>query len=121
MSNYIDRENPPPEFMRRANIILSRQRASLEMDNTIVQKLKERSRRIRNQTEDVIVKQLAPYLIPAMDEVPDCRLEMNSDPPWANSVPVPVPLDPDILTNPLPSPKPKPDLIFRYSPTAFSP
>lgn len=115
---YIDREDPPAELMRRANRIISRQRASPEMDDATVQKLKERSRRIRNEAEDVIVKQLAPHLIPAMDEVPDRRLEMNSDQPWINSVPIP--LDPSILTNPLPLPKPKPDLAFGYSQNAFT-
>ena len=88
------------------------------MDDATVQNLKERSRRIRNEAEDVIVKQLAPHLIPAMDEVPDRRLKMNSDQPWTNSVPVPV--KPSILTNPLPLPKPRPDLVFGYSQAAFT-
>ena len=115
---YIDREDPPPDLVRRAKRIVSRHRASPEMDDAAIQKLKEKSRRLRNEAEDVIVKQLASHLIPAMNEVPDRRLEMNSDQQWSDSVPVP--LDPDVLTNPIPLPKPKPDLAFGYSQDAFS-
>ena len=55
--------------------------------------MKERSRRLRNEAEEEIVQQLAPHLIPAMDEVPDRRLARNADQPWANSIPVPLYID----------------------------
>ncbi len=115
---YIEREDPPMELMRRAERIISRPRASPEMDDATIQKLRGKSRKLRNEAEDVIIKQLAPHIIPAMDEIPDQRLAMNADQPWFNSIPVP--LDPSILTNPLPLPRPKPDLAFGYSETAFT-
>jgi hypothetical protein len=67
---YIEREDPPAELMRRAQRITSRSRASPEMDDATIQKLKDKSRRLRNEAEDVIIKQLAPHIIPAMDEIP---------------------------------------------------
>lgn len=88
------------------------------MDDATIQKLKDKSRRLRTEAEDVIIKQLAPHIIPAMDEIPDQRLEMNSDQPWCNSVHIP--LKPSILTSPLPLPRPKPDLAFGYSEAAFT-
>lgn len=88
------------------------------MDDTTAQELIATTRRIENESEDVIIQQLAPGIIPAMSTVPDRRLVSNANQPWFNSVPVP--LDPDVLTNPLPLPKPKPDLTFGYSETAFN-
>ncbi|RMD40392.1 hypothetical protein DV735_g4737, partial [Chaetothyriales sp. CBS 134920] len=81
---FIERENPPPELMRKAQRIVSRSRTSPEMDDATIQRLKDKSRRLRNEAEDVIIKQLAPHIIPAMDEIPDQRLEMNADQPWDN-------------------------------------
>jgi hypothetical protein len=100
--------------------MVSRQRASPEIDDAVIQRLKEKSGRRRNEAEDAIVKQLALHLIPAMNELElsDRRLEMNFDQQLSNSVPFP--LDPDVLTNPLPLPKPKPDLAFGYSQDAFT-
>ena len=115
---FIEREDPPVELMRRAQRIISRPRASPEMDDAAVKELKDKARRLRDEAEDVIAKQLAPHIIPAIAEVPDARLAMNSDQQWSNFVPVP--LDPSILTKPLPLPKPKPDLAFGYSEAAFS-
>ncbi|KAL8861014.1 MAG: hypothetical protein Q9178_002527 [Gyalolechia marmorata] len=115
---FIEREDPPTELMRRAQRLISRPRASPEMDDATVKELKNKARRLRDEAEDVIAKQLAPHIIPAIDEVPDTRLAMNSDQQWSNFVPIP--LDPSILTNPLPLPKPKPDLAFGYSEAAFS-
>jgi hypothetical protein len=88
------------------------------MDDATANELRSKARRLRDEAEDIIEKQLAPHIIPAMNEVPDPRLTMNSDQQWSNIVPVP--LDPSILTAPLPLPKPKPDLAFGYSETAFS-
>ncbi|OQV10377.1 hypothetical protein CLAIMM_14389 [Cladophialophora immunda] len=66
---FIERENPPQNLLQRAHRIISRSRASPEMDDATVQKLKDKSRRLRNEAEDVIIKQLAPHIIPAMDEI----------------------------------------------------
>jgi len=49
------------------------------MDDATIQKLKEKSRRLRNEAKDVSIKQMALHLIPAMDEIPDQRLEINAD------------------------------------------
>jgi hypothetical protein len=115
---FIERENPSPELMRRAQKITSRSRASPEMDDATIQKLKDKSRMLRNEAEEEIIQQLAPRIIPAMDELPDQRLARNADQPWFNSVPVP--LNANVLTTPLPLPKPKPDLAFGYSQAAFT-
>ncbi|RMZ79425.1 hypothetical protein DV738_g3312, partial [Chaetothyriales sp. CBS 135597] len=115
---YIEDSEPPVDLMRRSQSIIQRSRESPELDDAVVQKLREKSRRLRNASEDVIIKQLGPHLIPAMNEVPDVRVEMNADQLWFNSVPVP--LDADVLTTPLPLPKAKPDLAFGYSQAAFT-
>ncbi|KAH0841970.1 hypothetical protein AYO21_02983 [Fonsecaea monophora] len=115
---YINREDPPPELIRRARRIISRSRTSPEMDDEAVQQLIRTSRRVEEEGEEAIVLQLAPDLIPAMKTLPDTRLASNAAQPWYNSVPIP--LDTSILTNPLPLPKPKPDLAFGYSEAAFT-
>jgi hypothetical protein len=115
---YIERQDPSMELVRRATRIISRPRASPEIDDATIQTLRATSRRMQDEAEEDIVKQFAPRIIPAMDGVPDQRLEMHSDQLWSNSVPVL--LKPSILTNPLPLPRPKPDLAFGYSETAFT-
>lgn len=115
---YIERENPPTELVQRATRIISRPRASPEMDDANIQKLRDKSRKLQNEAEEEIIQQLGPHIIPAMHDIPDQRLARNADQSWFNSVPVP--LDPSILTNPLPLPRPKPGLAFGYSETAFT-
>ena len=115
---YIHRDDPPHELMRRAKRILSRSRTSPEIDDATVQSLIATTRRVENDSEEVIIQQLAPGLIPAMKKLSDPKLASNADQPWSNSVPVP--LKPSILTDPLPLPKPKPDLAFGYSQTSFT-
>ncbi|RMZ75995.1 hypothetical protein DV738_g5151, partial [Chaetothyriales sp. CBS 135597] len=115
---FIERENPPPELMRKAVRIISRSRTSPEIDDSTIEEVKQTSRRLQDEAEDKIIKQLVPDIIPSMKRIPDQRLEMNADQPWFNSVPIP--LDASILTNPLPLPRPKPDLAFGYSETAFT-
>ena len=115
---YIEREDPPMELMQRAKRVISRSRASPEMDDATAQELRITARRLQNEGEEDIVQQLAPYIIPAMVKAPDQRLARNADQPWFNHVPVP--LNPNVLTNPLPLPKPKPDLAFGYSEAAFT-
>ncbi|KAK5243383.1 hypothetical protein LTS06_010849 [Exophiala xenobiotica] len=115
---YVNREDPPPELMRRAKRIISRSRTSPEMDDKAAQQLIRTSRRVEEEGEEVIVQQLAPDIIPAMKMLPDKRLASNANQLWYNSVPVP--LDTDVLTTPLPLPKPKPDLTFGYSEAAFN-
>ena len=115
---YINHDDPSVELVRRATRIISRPRASPEMDDPTVQELRNTARRLENEAEDVIVQQLAPGIIPAMKKVPDSRLASTADQPWFNSVPVS--LNPNVLTNPLPLPRPKPDLAFGYSEAAFT-
>ncbi|KAL2402322.1 hypothetical protein ABEF95_013366 [Exophiala dermatitidis] len=115
---FIEREDPPPELMRRAHRILSRCRPSPELDDAIVQEVRNRSRKLQHEAEDVIKQQIAAPLIPAMAKIPDERLTMHTDQLWYNSVPVP--LARSMVSNLLPLPKPKPDLAFGYSETAFT-
>ncbi|KAL9044599.1 MAG: hypothetical protein Q9214_002276, partial [Letrouitia sp. 1 TL-2023] len=115
---YIEREDPPVKLMQRARRIISRPRISPEMNDDTAEGIRLTARRLQDEGEDKIIKQLVPDIIPALSRVPDQRLEMNSDQVWSNSVPLP--LDPDVLTKPLPLPRPKPDLAFGYSETAFN-
>ena len=115
---YINHNDPSVELVRRATRIISRSRASPEMDDPTVQELRNTARRLENEAEDVIVQQLAPGIVPAMKRVPDSRLASNADQPWFNSVPVS--LNPNVLINALPLPGPKPDLAFGYSEMAFT-
>ncbi|OAP54577.1 hypothetical protein AYL99_11025 [Fonsecaea erecta] len=115
---YINRNDPPAQLMQRAKRIISRSRSSPEIDDAAAQGLIATSRRVQNESKDIIIQQLAPGIIPAINKIPDSRLASNTKQLWFNSVPVP--LDVSILTNPLPLPKPKPDLAFGYSETAFT-
>lgn len=76
---HVDVEDPPEELMQRARRVVTRPRASPEIDDETAEKMKRHSRRLRTAAEDIIIKQLASQLIPAMTEVSDPRLEMNSD------------------------------------------
>jgi hypothetical protein len=88
------------------------------LDDATADRLRRTARKLQNEAEDKIIKQLVPDIIPAMNCVPDERLEMNSDQQWFNSVPIP--LNANALTTPLPLPKPAPDLAFGYSKAAFT-
>jgi hypothetical protein len=76
---YINRNNPPVELMRRAERIISRPRASPEINDPIAQELRNISRRVENEAEEIIIQQLAPRIIPAMNMLPDQRLALNVD------------------------------------------
>ncbi len=78
-SIYIKREKPPIELIRRATRIISRPRASPEMDDATIRKLRDKSRKLQDEAEEEIVQQLDLYVIPAMDEIPDLRLARNAD------------------------------------------
>ena len=115
---YIEREDAPMELVRRATRIISRRRASPEIDDAVIQKLRDKSRKLQDEGKEEIIQQLVPDIIPAMKEIPDQRLAQSADKLWSNSVPIP--LNPSVLISPLPLPKPKPDLIFGYSEAAFT-
>jgi hypothetical protein len=106
------------ELVRRATRIISRRRASPEIDDAVIQKLRDKSRKLQDEGEEEIIQQLVPDIIPAMKEIPDQRLAQSADKLWSNSVPIP--LNPSVLISPLPGPKPKPDLVFGYSEAAFT-
>lgn len=114
---YIERPAPPTELMQRAKGIMIRPRASPEIDESTAQVFRDKARRLRTENKRHIIQELAPVVIPALNEIPDQRLARNSDQVWCDAVPIP--LDPDVLANPLPLPRPKPDLVFGYSETAF--
>lgn len=115
---YINREDPPVELMRRAKRIITRPRTSPEMDDATAQELRDTARRLETEGEEVIVQELVPHMIPAMNRVPDPRLARNANQVWCDAVPIP--LKPSVLTAPLPLPKPKPDTAFGYSESAFT-
>src|SRR5205085_7093131 len=87
---YIEREDPLTELVRQATRIISRPRASPEMDDATIQELRDKSRKLQNEAENEIVRQLGRHIIPAIDEIPDQRLARNPDQLWFNSVPVPL-------------------------------
>ena len=64
---YIEREDHPPEFMRRAYRIISHPRASPETDDLSAQELKDKSRRLQDDAEEEILQQLAPGPKPKPD------------------------------------------------------
>lgn len=76
---YIERHDPPVELVRRATRIISRPRASPEIDDATIQKLRGKSRGLQNEAEKEIVQQLGPHIIPAIDDLPDQRLARNAD------------------------------------------
>jgi hypothetical protein len=115
---FIEHEDPSKQLMERAQKIISRQRASPEIDDATAREIRKKARKYRNDGEDAITKKLAPYLIPDMVEVSNPMLDTSSNQQWSNLVPLP--LDPSTLIKPLPLPKPKPDLLFGYSKEAFS-
>jgi hypothetical protein len=115
---YIEREDPPMELVRRAMRIISRRRVSPEIDDAVIQELRDRSRKLQDEGEEAIIQQLVPDIIPAMKKIPDQRLVQSADTLWSNSVPIPV--SPSVLISPLPLPKPKPDLAFGYTKAAFT-
>lgn len=119
LSQYLYRaRRSPVELMQRARKIISRQRTSSEMDDATAENIRLTARRLQDEGEGKMTKQLVPDIIPALSGVLDQRLETDSDSVWSNSVPLP--LDSDVLTNQLPLPRPKPNLAFGYSETAFN-
>lgn len=115
---YIQRQDPPLELMRRVERIISQSRASPEMDDFVAKELRDTIRRSAEADEDRIIRELAPHIVPAINEIPSQRLEQKSDQLWSDCVSVP--LDPVVLKIPLPLPKSKPDLAFGYSEAAFN-
>ena len=103
--------------MRRANKIISDDRASPKVDDFFAQEIRDVVRKLRNQSGDQVIDQLGPAIVPAMTKISDKNLETSRNRLWFNSVPIP--LDPGVLSTPLPLPRPKPDLVFGYSETAF--
>ena len=95
-----------------------RPRTSPEIDEATAQELRDVSRKLETEGEEVIVQEMMPYLIPSTQRASSQRLTRNANQVWANAVPLP--LDLDVLTDPLPLPRPKPDLTFGYSQAAFN-
>ena len=95
-----------------------RPRTSPEIDDAMAQELRDISRKLETEGEEVIVQEMMPYLIPSTQRTSSQGLTRNANQVWANAVPLA--LDPDVLAAPLPLPKPKPDLSFGYSQGAFT-
>lgn len=94
-------------------------KSSLEIDDTISQKLDDTAQSLAVEREQEISQQLGLELVPAMNEVARQTFQRIQNQFWSNSVAVPldpVPLDPDLHALPPPLSRPKPDLVFGYSP-----
>lgn len=115
---YINARRPSTELLRRAKSITMRPRTSPEIDAATAQELRDVSRKLETEGEEVIVQEMMPYLIPSTQRASRQGLARNANQVWANAVPVP--LDSDVLADPLPLPRPKPDLTFGYSQAAFN-
>ena len=115
---FIDKVDPPAQVIQQAKRIVSRSRSSPEPDTPTLDDLKRTLRKLQDAGEDKLVRQAAGQIIPAMDKVPDDRLESAFNQLWSNRVPVP--FKSRRLAARLPLPVPKPDVAFGYSENAFS-
>ena len=116
---YIMENEPNPEFIERANNIISRQRETPELDDAAIKKLKATMRELQNEGEEDVKNKLGAFIIPGFNILPDEKLHGVSSQLWTKSIPVP--LDLNVLGVPLPLPKPKPDKAFGYAKAAFNP
>ncbi|KAL8728484.1 MAG: hypothetical protein Q9166_005382 [cf. Caloplaca sp. 2 TL-2023] len=114
----IEAEYPLPELMQRAQEITQRPRMSPEMDDRTFKELMKIRREIQDKGEDELIRQIAPFVIPGFNTLPNSKLARSSNQVWSDSVPVP--LAPELLSTPIPLPKPKPDLAFGNSEAAFN-
>lgn len=113
----MDKE-PDPEFIERANNIISRQRETPELDDAAVKKLRASMRELQNEGEEDVKNKLGAVIIPGFNIPPNEKLHVVSGQLWTKSIPVP--LDQNVLAAPLPLPKPKPDKAFGYAKVAFN-
>lgn len=84
-------------------------KSSLEIDDTISQKLDDTAQSLAVECEQEISQQLGLELIPAMNEVPRQTFQRTQTQFWSNSLAVPldpVPLDPDLHAIPRQGPNP---------------
>lgn len=115
---YIMEKEPNPEFIERANKIISRQRETPELDDAAVKRLRATMRELQNEGEEDVKSKLGAVIIPGFNTLPNEKLHGISGQLWTKSIPVP--LDLNVLAVPLPLPKPKPDKAFGYAKAAFN-
>ena len=115
---YVMDKEPDPEFIARANNIISRQRETPELDDAAVKKLRASMRELQNEGEEDVKNKLGAVMIPGFNAPPNEKLHVVSGQLWTKSIPVP--LDQNVLAAPLPLPKPKPDKAFGYAKVAFN-
>ncbi len=118
-NTYIMEEDPPPEFVKRARNIISRQRETPELDDAAIKGMRSIMRELQNEGEEEVKNKVGAVIIPGFSAPPNKKLSGVSGTLWAKTVPVP--LDLTVLAAPLPLPKPKPDKAFGYAKPAFSP
>ena len=114
---YIMDEKPPPELIKQAKNIISRQRETPELDDAAIEELRETMRELQNKGEEEVKNKLGAAVIPGFNIIPNEKLEGVPGQLWTRAVPIP--LDRNALAEPLPLPKPKPDIAFGYSKSAF--
>ncbi|KAI9777741.1 MAG: hypothetical protein M1816_004596 [Peltula sp. TS41687] len=114
---YINRVKPSTHLMQRAREITTRSRSSPEVNAAIIKEVKETTRKLENDSEEDIIQQLSPNVIPGMKNLPG-QLKLSAGQPWNHSVPIP--LKPSVLIAPLPLARPKPDQIIGYAEEAFT-
>ena len=117
---YICEENPTAPLLKQAKKIISEPHQSSEMDDATVLSLKTSLKRVAAQGEDALIGILANTLFPAMECIPDPRIEVRRNERWDNAIVIALP--PGLASSTIlpPLPKPKPDLVFGYSKTAFN-
>lgn len=116
---YIMEKEPNPEFIERANKIISCQRETPELDDAAVKRLRATMRELQNEGEEDVKNELGTVIIPGFNTPPNEKLNGISGQLWTKSIPVA--LDLNVLAVPLPLPKPKPDKAFGYAKAAFNP
>ena len=118
-SIFIFCEPPPGQLIQRAKTILCNGRGSPELEDTTASRLVRVAERMEAEPEEVIGQELAIQLIPAIQSVPDSRLDRALNRLWTDAIPIPITsaLRPSCC---LPLSKPKPDCSIGFAQSALT-
>ena len=117
-NNYVPGKPPPPGIKQEAEKIVFRRRGTPELENGVIDQLKETIRDCQNKGEGDVRFSLRARIIPGYSTLSDKRFRVISGEPWSKAAPIP--FKSSLLDPPLPLPKPKPDTTFAFSETAFT-
>lgn len=115
---YIMEEKPPSGLRQEAEKIVFPERESPELDDAVIERLRDIMRDLQNKGEEEVRIRLGAHIVPGYSTPSDKRLEVVHGQLWTKTVPVPP--DQNALEPPLPLPNPKPDTTFAFSKAAFN-